>query len=107
MLPTHGYPELKKYDHFYGQFGTAWQLQIKQFPEFPGAILMTTNCIQKPRDAYIDNLFTAGLEGCQGVKHIADGDFDPVIEKALELPGFGAYEEGKKVMFGFGLNAVM
>jgi hydroxylamine reductase len=107
MLPCHGYPELKKYAHFYGHYGTAWQNQAKEFAAFPGAILMTTNCIQKPRDTYIDNLFTAGLVGWPGVKHIADGDFAPVIEKALELPGFSADEEGKTVMVGFGRNAVM
>ena len=107
MLPCHGYPELKKYAHFYGHYGTAWQNQAKEFAAFPGAILMTTNCIQKPRDAYIDNIFTAGLVGWPGVKHIADSDFSPVIEKALELPGFSADEEGKTVMVGFGRNAVM
>ena len=107
MLPCHGYPELKKYSHFYGHYGTAWQNQAKEFAAFPGAILMTTNCIQKPRDTYIDNIFTAGLVGWPGVAHIADRDFTPVIEKALELPGFSADQEGKTVMVGFGRNAVM
>ncbi|HIJ21207.1 MAG TPA: hydroxylamine reductase, partial [Deltaproteobacteria bacterium] len=63
MLPCHGYPELKKYSHFYGHYGTAWQNQAKEFAEFPGAILMTTNCIQKPKDSYKDNIFTTGLVG--------------------------------------------
>jgi hydroxylamine reductase len=58
MLPTHGYPELKKYPHFYGHFGTAWQNQRKEFAEFPGAIVMTTNCLQKPRSSYKDKIFT-------------------------------------------------
>ncbi len=107
MLPCHGYPELKKYDHFYGHYGTAWQNQAKEFAAFPGAILMTTNCIQKPRDSYKDNIFTAGLVGWPGVAHIADRDFTPVIEKALEMPGFSADQEGKTVMVGFGRNAVM
>ena len=88
MLPCHGYPELKKYDHFYGHYGTAWQNQAKEFAAFPGAILMTTNCIQKPKDSYKDNIFTTGLVGWPGVTHIADKNFAPVIEKALELPGF-------------------
>ena len=107
MLPAHGYPELKKYPHFYGHYGTAWQNQAKEFAEFPGAILMTTNCIQRPRDAYRDNIFTCGLVGWPGVAHIADANFEPVIKKALELPGFAADTEGKSVMVGFARNAVM
>lgn len=107
MLPCHGYPELKKYDHFYGHYGTAWQNQAKEFDAFPGAILMTTNCIQKPRDSYHENIFTTGLVGWPGVTHIADKDFAPVIEKALALPGFAEDAEGKTVMVGFGHNAVM
>ena len=107
MLPCHGYPELKKYSHFYGHYGTAWQNQGKEFAEFPGAILMTTNCIQKPKDAYKDNIFTAGLVGWPGVTHIADNNFAPVIEKALALPGFPKDTNGREVMCGFGHNAVM
>ncbi|MEJ2658089.1 MAG: hydroxylamine reductase [Desulfobacterales bacterium] len=107
MLPCHGYPELKKYDHFYGHYGTAWQNQAKEFDAFPGAILMTTNCIQKPRDSYKNNIFTTGLVGWPGVTHISDKNFAPVIEKALELPGFTEDTEGKSVMVGFARNAVM
>ena len=107
MLPCHGYPELKKYPHFYGHYGTAWQNQKKEFDAFPGAILMTTNCIQKPKDDYKDSLYTTGLVGWPGVKHIAGKDFTEVIEKALEMPGFSEDQEGKSVMVGFGHNAVM
>jgi hydroxylamine reductase len=107
MLPCHGYPELKKYPHFYGHYGTAWQNQTKEFDAFPGAILMTTNCIQKPRDSYKDRIFTTGLVGWPGVRHIADKDFTAVIEKALELPGFTEDQKGKQVMVGFARNAVM
>ena len=107
MLPCHGYPELKKYPHFYGHYGTAWQNQAKEFDAFPGAILMTTNCIQKPRDTYKDNIYTTGLVGWPGVTHIADKDFTPVIKKALELPGFPADTPGVKVMTGFARNAVL
>ncbi|MGD8653834.1 MAG: hydroxylamine reductase [Desulfobacterales bacterium] len=107
MLPCHGYPELKKYPHFYGHYGTAWQNQAKEFNAFPGAILMTTNCIQKPKDDYKDRIFTTGLVGWPGVQHIAGPDFTPVIEKALELPGFSEDQSGKQVMVGFGRNAVM
>jgi len=107
MLPCHGYPELKKYDHFYGHYGTAWQNQAKEFAAFPGAILMTTNCIQKPRDTYKDSIFTTGLVGWPGVTYFADKNFAPVIEKALEMPGFAEDTEGKSVMVGFARNAVM
>ena len=107
MLPCHGYPELKKYSHFYGHYGTAWQNQAKEFAAFPGTILMTTNCIQKPKEAYNDNIFTTGLVGWPGVTHIAGKDFTPVIEKALALPGFAEDTNGKSVMVGFGHNAVM
>ncbi len=107
MLPCHGYPELKKYPHFYGHYGTAWQNQNKEFDEFPGAILMTTNCIQKPRDSYKDNIFTTGLVGWPGVTHISDKDFTPLIEKALALPGFTEDVPGKTVMVGFARNAVL
>jgi len=107
MLPAHGYPELKKYPHFYGHYGTAWQNQAKEFAEFPGAILMTTNCIQRPRDSYAANIFTCGLVGWPGVAHIDDGNFEPVIKKALELPGFATDTEGKSVMVGFARNAVL
>ncbi len=107
MLPCHGYPELKKYDHFYGHYGTAWQNQAKEFALFPGAILMTTNCIQKPKDSYKENIFTTGLVGWPGVTHIADKNFAPVIERALALPGFTEDTQGKSVMVGFARNAVL
>ncbi len=107
MLPTHGYPELKKYPHFYGHYGTAWQNQHKEFAVFPGAILMTTNCIQKPQEVYQANLFTTGLVGWPGVTHIKDKDFTPVINKALAMPGFPADTDHGSVMVGFARNAVM
>ena len=107
MLPIHGYPKLKKYSHFYGHYGTAWQNQIREFYTFPGAILMTTNCIQRPAPTYKENIYTTGLVGWPGVKHIADKDFAPVIEKALEMPGFKEDKETGSVMVGFGHDAVM
>ena len=107
MLPCHGYPELKKYGHLAGHYGTAWQNQAKEFAEFPGAILMTTNCIQRPQPAYKDNIFTTGLVGWPDVSHVPGGDFGPVIKRALELPGFTEDVNGKSVMVGFGRNAVM
>ena len=81
MLPTHGYPELKKYPHFYGHYGTAWQNQQKEFADFPGAILMTTNCLRGCQPAYKDNIFTTGLVGWPGVPHITNLDFSPVITR--------------------------
>ena len=107
MLPCHGYPELKKYEHFYGHYGTAWQNQKKEFAEFPGAIIMTTNCIQEPAESYKKNIFTTGLVGWPGVTHIADKDFTPAIERALELPGFQEDEDKGYVMTGFARNAVL
>jgi len=108
MLPCHGYPELKKYSHFYGHFGTAWQNQAKEFPEFPGAILFTTNCIQKPADSYKDKVFTTGLVGWPDLVHIGeDKDFTPVIERALALPGFAADTDKDSVLVGFARNTVL
>lgn len=107
MLPTHGYPELKKYKHFYGHYGTAWQNQHKEFSAFPGSIVMTTNCIQRPQDSYMDRIFTTGLVGWPGVAHLKEKDFTPAIEKALEMDGFPETVEGKSVMVGFARNAVM
>jgi hydroxylamine reductase len=107
MLPAHGYPELKKYDHFYGHYGTAWQNQAKEFAEFPGAIVMTTNCIQKPKESYKDNLFTTGLVGWPGVTHIENKDFSAAVAKALEMPGFPEDTDRGSVTVGFARNAVL
>ncbi|WP_300674224.1 hydroxylamine reductase [Desulfoluna sp.] len=108
MLPCHGYPGLKKYDHFHGHYGTAWQNQAKEFDAFPGPILMTTNCIQKPRETYNDRIFTTGLVGWPGVAHIGDSkDFTPVIDMALACDGFPADTDKDTVMVGFGHNAVL
>ncbi len=107
MLPCHGYPGLKKYPHFYGHFGTAWQNQTREFREFPGPIVMTTNCIQKPHESYKDRIFTTGLVGWPGVTHIADKDFTPVIEKALEMDGYTEDIDKGSVMVGFARNTVL
>ncbi len=108
MLPCHGYPELKKYEHFYGHYGTAWQNQQKELPGFPGAILFTTNCIQKPADSYKANVFTTGLVGWPDVGHIgADKDFSPVIERALALEGFTEDSDKGAVLTGFARNTVL
>jgi len=107
MLPSHGYPKLKVYPHFYGHYGTAWQNQQREFAAFPGAILMTTNCIQRPMENYKGNIFTSGPVGWPGTPHVKGKDFSAVINRALELPGFQADAEGKYVTVGFGRNAVL
>ena len=107
MLPCHGYPELKKYGHFYGHYGTAWQNQAKEFAQFPGPIVMTTNCIQKPKDSYFGNIYTRGLVGWPGVTHIKDQDYSAVIDKALEMDGFPEDTDKGTVMVGFARNTVM
>jgi hydroxylamine reductase len=107
MLPCHGYPELKKYKHLVGNYGGAWQDQREEFEAFPGAILMTTNCIQKPKENYKARIFTCGLVQWPGVQHIDDGNFAPVIDAALEAPGFAETEPEKTILVGFGHNAVL
>jgi hydroxylamine reductase len=109
MLPCHAYPSLKKYKHLVGNYGGAWQDQAKEFDAFPGAVLMTTNCIQKPRDSYKGRIFTSGLVAWPDVTHIGpDKDFTPVIEAALAALGFTSdVEPAKFITVGFGRNAVM
>lgn len=106
MLPTHAYPELKKHPHLYGHYGTAWQNQHREFEAFPGAILMTTNCLMLPWDSYKERLFTSGPVHFSGVPHVAD-DFHAVIEKALSMPGFTDEGDNGSVLVGFGRNAVL
>jgi len=107
MLPTHAYPGLKKYPHFYGHFGTAWQNQVKEFPQFPGAILLTTNCLMRVQQAYQENIFTRGPVGWPGVRHFEDRDFTALIEKAIAMPGFTEDKNGRHVMTGFAHETVM
>ncbi len=107
MLPCHGYPELKKYPHLVGNYGGAWQDQAKEFDAFPGAVLMTTNCIQKPRESYQARIFTTGLVAWPGVTHVSNHNFAPVIEAALAAPGFTEDGPEQYITVGFGHNAVM
>ncbi len=108
MLPCHAYPGLKKYKHLVGNYGGAWQDQRNEFDEFPGAVLMTTNCIQKPKESYSGRIFTSGLVAWPGVRHIGpDRDFTPVIEAALAAPGFAEDAPPKTITVGFGHNAVL
>ena len=107
MLPAHGYPELKKYSHLYGNYGTAWQNQQREFAEFPGPIVMTTNCLQKPKESYFDNIYTREMVGWPGAKHITGDDYSEVVDKALAMPGFDQDEDKGSVKVGFAHNAVL
>lgn len=118
MLPAHAYPELKKYPHLKGNFGTAWQNQQKEFASLPAPILFTTNCLMPPKASYADRVFTTGAVVFPNTPFIpssTDGhkDFTPVIEKALELGGFSKDQHftgingGSNVMTGFARNAVL
>ncbi|NLB82973.1 MAG: hydroxylamine reductase [Synergistaceae bacterium] len=108
MLPCLAYPGLKKYPHLVGNYGGAWQDQREEFDAFPGAILMTTNCIQKPKNSYMGRIFTTGLVAWPGVEHIGDDkDFSPVIKAALEAPGFDEDAPPHFINVGFARNTVM
>jgi len=107
MLPAHGYPGLKKYPHLIGNYGGAWQDQHGDFDKFPGAILMTTNCLQKPRESYRHRIFTSGLVAWPGVTHMSNGDFSPVIDAALAEEGFQHDGVEQQITVGFGHEAVM
>jgi len=107
MLPAHGYPELKKFKHLAGNYGGAWQDQNAEFANFPGAILMTTNCIQEPQPNYEHRIFTSGFVGWPGVTHISNGDLSPVIEAALATPGFAQDGPDKTILVGFGHQTVL
>jgi hydroxylamine reductase len=106
MLPAHGYPKLKAYKHLAGNYGGAWMDQGEEFAAFPGAILMTSNCIQEPK-GYTGRIFTAGPVEWPGVQHIAGHDFAPLIAAALSAPGFGEDVEDKQITVGFGHEAVL
>lgn len=114
MLPAHGYPELKKYPHLKGNFGTAWQNQQKEFASIPAPVLFTTNCLMPPKTSYADRVFTTEAVAYPGLAHIGpEKDFSPVIQKALELGGyptamqFTGINGGRTVTTGFGRHAVL
>lgn len=112
MIPCHGYPGLKKYTHLVGNFGGAWQDQQKEFDDIPGCILMTTNCLMRPRESYKDRIFSTNVVGWDGVTHIEKDengykDFTPIINKALELGGFKEDQEPHEILVGFGHHATI
>ena len=119
MLPAHAYPELKKYAHLKGNFGTAWQNQQKEFADIPAPVVFTTNCLMPPKAGYADRVFTTEVVSYPQIVHLeamAEGrqkDFAPVIKKALELGGydqdmhFTGINGGDHVMTGFGRDAVL
>lgn len=117
MLPAHGYPELKKYEHLKGNFGTAWQNQQKEFDNIPAPILYTTNCLMPPRSSYADRIFTTAVVGYADIQHIPEDngkkDFTPVINKALALGGWDEDKKltgingGSELMTGFAHNTVL
>jgi hydroxylamine reductase len=107
MLPAHGYPKLKAYEHLAGNYGGAWTDQADEFSEFRGAILMTSNCIQKPKVTYKDRIFTSGAVAWPGVQHIGDQDFAPVIAAALQALGYAEDGSDEEITVGFGHNAVL
>lgn len=112
MLPCHGYEGLKKYPHLVGNFGGAWQDQQKQFDNLPGCILMTTNCLMRPRESYIDRIYSTNVVGWEGVKHIGrkengDKDFSEIIQQAIELGGYPEDQEPQEILVGFGHHAAL
>lgn len=114
MLPAHAYPELKKYEHLKGNFGTAWQNQQKEFIDLPAPVLFTTNCIMPPKENYADRIFTTSVVEFPELRHICeDKDFSPVIEKALELGGYKELHKmtgingGEVLTTGFGHHTVL
>ena len=111
MLPANAYPEFKKYSHLVGNFGGAWQEQQKEFDNIPGCILMTTNCLQPPKESYKDRIFTSSIVGFPDISHIEEvgviKDFTPIIQKALELGGWQEDQPEKRILIGFGRNATL
>ncbi|WP_300381635.1 hydroxylamine reductase [Clostridium sp.] len=112
MLPANGYSGLRKFSHLAGNYGSAWQNQQKEFDNIPGCIIMTTNCLMRPRESYKDRIYSTNVVGWDGIKHIcADEngykDFSEVINKSLELGGFEEDEEVKEILVGFGHKATL
>lgn len=108
MLPAHGYPELKKFPHLAGNYGSGWQNQQVEFAKFPGPVVMTSNCIIDPNVGnYGDRIWTRSIVGWPGVQHLEGEDFAPVIAQALQLPGFRYSEIEQEITVGFGRQTLL
>jgi len=107
MLPGNAYPNLKAFAHLKGNFGGAWQDQQFEFAEFPGPVVLTSNCLIKPQPKYRDRLWTLGPVGWPGIKHLDRHDFTPIVEQAKALPGFTQDFPEKLITVGFGRDAVL
>jgi hydroxylamine reductase len=108
MLPALAYPFFKQYPHLVGNYGSAWQNQQKEFANFPGAVVMTSNCIIDPNVGnYSDRIFTRSIVGWPGVTHLEGDDFSAVIAKAQALEGFKHVELEHFITIGFARNALM
>ncbi|OQX83921.1 MAG: hydroxylamine reductase [Candidatus Omnitrophica bacterium 4484_49] len=107
MLPAHGYPGLRKYKHLVGNLGRAWYDQKELFSQYPAAILGTSNCVLLPKDEYKDRMFTMGVTGLPGVKHIQGYDFSPILERLKELPELEEQPGEIKLKTGFGKSTIL
>ncbi|MCD8351230.1 MAG: hydroxylamine reductase [Planctomycetaceae bacterium] len=107
MLPCNAYPVMKNFSHLVGNYGGAWQEQQREFADFPGPILLTTNCLMPPQPSYKDRVYTTGLVSFPGVKHLENGQFQPLIDAALALPGFTEDAPEHRITIGFARNAIL
>jgi hydroxylamine reductase len=107
MLPAHGYPNLKAFAHLAGNYGGAWQEQQFEFADFPGPVVLTSNCLIKPQKKYSERLWTLGPVGWPGIKHLDGDDYTAIVEQALALPGFEEDGDDKTILVGFGRDAVL
>ncbi len=107
MLPCNAYPMMKNFKHLAGNYGGAWQEQQKEFADFPGPILLTTNCLMPPQPSYIDRVYTTGLVSYPGVKHLENGQFQPLIDAAMAMPGFAEDAPEHRITIGFARNAIL
>ncbi len=109
MLPANAYPAFKKYSHLVGNYGSSWWKQKEEFEKFNGPILLTTNCLVPPRNSYKDRVYTTGIVGFEGLKHIDDGnpkDFSEIIEHAKKCSSPEKIDDGE-ITIGFAHNATL